>query len=150
MEPSLNVGDVLLVHDGGGSLTRLLHLLLGSLLLPPLGLRNLLDGLCVHRGEFLRSLVEIRLVVHRRGAHELAFVFEEPLGEVLVVVASVLVVRVVDDSLLRVNGGKKSSALEAFESSERREFGKRVSGDGVRASATKSHHKFQTMPISFF
>ena len=41
------------------------------------------------------------MVVHGRRAHELALILEEPLGEVLVVVSGVLVVRVVDDSILR-------------------------------------------------
>jgi|TARA_B110000483_G_scaffold52274_1_gene65076 hypothetical protein len=46
------------------------------------------------------------LVVHGRRAHELALILEEPLGEVLVVVSGVLVVRVVDDSILYM--GKQS------------------------------------------
>jgi hypothetical protein len=46
------------------------------------------------------------LVVHGRRAHELALILEEPLGEVLVVVSGVFVVRVVDDSILYM--GKQS------------------------------------------
>jgi hypothetical protein len=46
------------------------------------------------------------LVVHGRRAHELALILEEPLGEILVVVSGVLVVRVVDDSILYM--GKQS------------------------------------------
>ena len=46
------------------------------------------------------------MVVHGRRAHELALILEEPLGEILVVVSGVLVVRVVDDSILYM--GKQS------------------------------------------
>ena len=105
--PSLgHVGDVFLFHDCGRSRKRRLHLLLRALLLSEFRLGNLLDGPGVHRRELLRGFVEVGLVVHGRRAHELALILEEPLGEILVVVSGVLVVRVVDDSILYT--GKQS------------------------------------------
>ena len=91
-----DVGNVVLLDDGGGAYSGLRNLRLRAFLLTPFRFGDFLDRARVHRGELRLGLGELSGGVLRNRLHKATLVFSEPVGHV-VVIEGVAVVRVFDE-----------------------------------------------------